>query len=84
MTPPIFKQRLGPDPHAGGRQSTAAKGCPDLWELESGDIAVIGIRIPTAAILPASAGCGPDEEVVIVPRDVFLRARPDINKLDAS
>jgi hypothetical protein len=75
-----FLRRLGPDPHANGVQSIGLNGCPDLWELESGDIAVIGIDITDASInrLPHSAGCGPDERIVRVPRSVILAAKADI------
>lgn len=73
-------RRLGPDPHEGGKQSAAARGCPDILELESGDFAIIGIDITDAAkaSLPASAGCGPDERIVRVPRATLVLARPDI------
>ena len=78
-----FLRRLGPDPHLNGQQTAACNGCPDVWELENGDIAIIGIRITEAAKagLPATAGCGPDEEIVLVPRNILLAARGDIGKL---
>lgn len=75
-----FQRRLGPDPHAHGSQSVGLNGCPDLWELDNGDIAVIGIDITgdCASRLPATAGCGPDERIVRVPRGVILAAKSDI------
>lgn len=75
-----FLRRLGPDPHANGRKSAGANGCPDIHELGDGDFAVIGIDITHEAIprLPASAGCGPDEKIVRVPRNVLVGARSDI------
>lgn len=75
-----FLRRLGSDPHAHGAQSVGCEGCPDIWELESGDFAIIGIDITTAAKtkLPATAGCGPDERVVLVPRNVLIGAKHDI------
>lgn len=78
-----FLRRLGPDPHANGASTVALNGCPDLWELENGDIAVIGIDITgdCASSLPPSAGCGPDERIVRVPRGVILAAKPDIAQL---
>jgi hypothetical protein len=78
-----FARRIGPDPHANGQETAACNGCPDFWELENGDIAIIGIRITEAAKakLPATAGCGPDEEIVSVPRNLLLAARCDIAKL---
>ncbi|MEI6534051.1 MAG: hypothetical protein WCN98_01835 [Verrucomicrobiaceae bacterium] len=75
-----FHRRLGPDPHAQGMQSVGLNGCPDLWELDNGDIAVIGIDITVtcASKLPPTAGCGPDERIVRVPRGVFLAAKADV------
>ena len=78
-----IKRRIGPDPHAGGKQSAAASGCPDILELDNGDLAIIGIDITAAAkgILPASAGCGPDERVIRLPRSLILGAQADIYAL---
>jgi hypothetical protein len=78
-----FSRRIGPDPHEGGQKTIGCDGCPDLWELQNGDIAVIGIRVTAEAAgrLPATAGCGPDEEIVIVPRATFLAAKRDIAAL---
>jgi hypothetical protein len=78
-----FARRIGPDPHEGGMKTAGCDGCPDIWELENGDIAVIGLRVTreVAGRLPATAGCGPDEEVVILPRSTVLAARRDISAL---
>lgn len=75
-----FLRRLGPDPHANGETSPACDGCPDIWELEDGDFAVIGITISNEAmsLLPKSAGCGPDESIIRIPRKTLVRAKPDI------
>ena len=58
----------------------ALKGCPDIFELESGDFAIIGIDITESSIprLPATAGCGPDERIVLVPRKTLVLAKSDI------
>lgn len=79
-TTPMFLRRLGPDPHAKGAKSSGCDGCPDMWELASGDFAVIGIDITAEAIakLPPTAGCGPDERVVRLPRNVLVNAKRDI------
>ena len=75
----IFIKRIGPDPHAGGAQSVGCHGCPDIWELDDGDFAVIGIDITSlAGSLPASAGCGPDERIVRIPRKTLVLAKTDI------
>lgn len=79
-TPIEFHRRLGPDPHANGALTIALRGCPDIFELQSGDFAVIGIDITASAVpkLPPSAGCGPDERIVLVPRKTLVLAKPDI------
>src|SRR5689334_16635938 len=41
----VFLRRLGPDPHEGGARTIALNGCPDVFELKSGDFAIIGIDI---------------------------------------
>jgi hypothetical protein len=76
----MFTRRLGPDPHAGGAKSVGGSGCPDIFELDSGDFAIIGIRITDQAKpkLPPSAGCGADEEIVLLPRKTLVNARADI------
>jgi hypothetical protein len=78
-----FLRRLGPDPHNGAKRTAACDGCPDIWELDNGDIAVIGIRITRDAVpnLPASANCGPDEEIILLPRPTMLAAQQDISTL---
>ncbi len=78
-----FHRRLGTDPHASGRKSVALNGCPDFWELSDGDIAVIGIDITQDCVgkLPPTAGCGPDERVIRIPRAVVLAAKHDIASL---
>ena len=75
-----FRRRIGADPHANGAKTAACDGCPDIWELENGDFAVIGIDITDAAKpkLPATAGCGPDERVVRLPRNLLVNAKRDI------
>lgn len=75
-----FLRRLGPDPHANGAQTVALNGCPDIFELATGDFAVIGIDITEASAsrLPPTAGCGPDERIVLVPRKTLVLAKPDI------
>jgi hypothetical protein len=81
MNAPIeFRRRIGPDPHSNGRQTIALNNCPDIWELANGDFAVIGIDITdtTKPKLPPTAGCGPDERVVRIPRNLLVDAKPDI------
>jgi len=74
-----FIKRLGPDPHENGASSLGCHGCPDIWELDNGDFAVIGADITGAASnLPPSAGCAPDERMVRVPRRTLVLAKADI------
>lgn len=75
----MFLKRLGPDPHANGAQTRACSGCPDIWELDDGDFAIIGSDMTDAAgRLPRTASCGPDERIVRVPRKTLVLAKPDI------
>lgn len=75
-----FVKRIGPDPHANGAKSASCQGCPDIWELDNGDFAVIGIDITATASpkLPPTAGCGPDERIVRLPRGLLVNAKRDI------
>ena len=76
----MFKRRIGPDPHANGTRTVALSGCPDIFELESGDFAVIGQDITDQSIahLPTSASCGPDERIIRIPRKTLVLAKSDI------
>jgi hypothetical protein len=75
----MYLRRLGPDPHANGAQTIALHGCPDIFELESGDFAIIGADITeTANLLPPSANCGPDERIIRIPRKTLVLAKSDI------
>jgi hypothetical protein len=80
----MIKRRLGPDPHANGAQTVALSGCPDIFELESGDFAIIGMDITDVTVrhLPGSASCGPDERIVCIPRKTLVLAKPDIPSQD--
>lgn len=81
MNMPIaFRRRIGEDPHANDAQTVACRGCPDIWELANGDFAVIGIDITekVAGKLPPTAGCGPDERIVRLPRSLLVKAKSDI------
>ena len=75
-----FLRRLGPDPHANGMQTPAVMNCPDVWELDNGDFAIIGIEMTDELKrkLPPTASCGPDERIVRVPRRILVGAKPDI------
>jgi hypothetical protein len=59
----------------GGRD-----GCPDIWELDNGDIAVIGRDLTGlyASRLPAGVNLAADERMVIIPRRTLVSAKADI------
>lgn len=59
----------------GGRD-----GCPDIWELDNGDVAVIGRDLTTSYRdrLPASVSIAADERLVIIPRSMLIAAKADI------
>ncbi|WP_216895791.1 hypothetical protein [Nocardia alni] len=59
----------------GGRDS-----CPDIWELDNGDIAVIGRDLTDAytARLPDDVTIYHDERLVIIPRATIIAAKRDI------
>lgn len=76
----MFKKRIGLDPHRDGMMTAAVVGCPDIWELENGDFAIIG-SASTQQLkphLPADARCGPDEAIVVIPRALLLNAKSHI------
>lgn len=74
-----FTRRLGKSAKELG-ETGGRTGCPDIWELSNGDIAVIGRDLTTsyAERLPADVTVAVDERVVIIPRSILLSAKPDI------
>ena len=75
----MFLRRIGPDPHANGATTAGARGCPDIFELITGDFAIIGIDMTSAkGKLPDGASCGPDERIVRLPRKTLVLAKPEI------
>ncbi|MEU3019007.1 MULTISPECIES: hypothetical protein [unclassified Nocardiopsis] len=72
-------QRLGRSPAELGNTDKAT-GCPDIWELDNGDIAVIGRDLTEAYAerLPAGATVAQDERLVIIPRSTLISAKADI------
>jgi len=74
-----FQRRLGKTAAELG-ESRTNNDCPDIWELDSGDIAIVG-RDVTAAFadrLPADLRIGDDERLVVIPRSMIVAAKPDI------
>ncbi|GAA1500937.1 hypothetical protein [Streptomyces synnematoformans] len=74
-----FKRRLGKSPQELGN-TTDGPDCPDIWELENGDIVVIG-RDLTESLggkLPSGVSVGADERLVVLPRNMLIAAKQDI------
>jgi hypothetical protein len=66
-------RRLGTAP--SGRASCSSSGnCPDVFELSTGDFAIVGEDVSTSLELPADAGRSDTERIVRVPRDVLFAA----------
>ena len=81
MNAPIkFIRRIGPAPFASGSQCANSSACPDLWELDNGDFAIIGTDITTDAMakLPPTAGCASHERIIRLPRHLLVNAKRDI------
>jgi hypothetical protein len=74
-----FLRRLGKSSHELGQTSGNAS-CPDIWELDNGDVAVIGQDLTAAyrARLPEGVSIDPGERLVIIPRKTVLAAKKDI------
>jgi hypothetical protein len=74
-----FHRRLGKSSHELGTTSGQAS-CPEIWELDNGDIAVIGTELTAsyAGRLPRSVRIDPGEGLVVVPRSMLISAKPDI------
>jgi hypothetical protein len=64
----------------GGRRCLSGPGCPNIFELKSGDYAVVGkdVTEELRPALPPDAGCAEDERIVWVPRHVLVEARLEI------
>jgi len=75
----MFVRRLGSAPANRGSLCRNTFACPDIWELDDGDFAVIGADITEhAGKLPPTAGCASHERMVRVPRRLLILAKRDI------
>ncbi|MCY9783130.1 hypothetical protein KIK06_04395 [Nocardiopsis sp. EMB25] len=72
-------RRLGSSPADLGN-TDHVDGCPDIWELSNGDIAVIGRDLTRsyAHRLPGGAAIADDERLVVIPRSTLISAKSDI------
>lgn len=75
-----FLRRIGKSAHELGATGGNAS-CPDIWELENGDIAVIGtqLRAEYANRLPAGVTIDDHETLVVIPRRMLTAAKSDIS-----
>lgn len=77
-----FAHRMGKSPSELGITRDNVD-CPDMWQLDNGDVAVIG-RDLTAAYssrLPADVHIAADERLVIIPLKLLIAAKggiPDV------
>lgn len=74
-----FHRRLGKSAHELGTTGGDAS-CPELWELDNGDVAVIGTELTAsyAGRLPAGVSIDPGERLVVIPRSTIVSAKADI------
>lgn len=76
-----FIRRLGKHPtQLDGPTTNGKDGCPDIWELSNGDVAVIGRDLTDAYTgrLPDGVTVVPDERLVVIPRATIIAAKKDI------
>ena len=75
----MFLRRLGPSLANTALACRSTFACPDIWELDDGDFAVIGTDITEHADkLPPTAGCAKNERMVRIPRRLLVLAKADI------
>nr|BFE28496.1 hypothetical protein GCM10010200_007470 [Actinomadura rugatobispora] len=74
-----FHRRLGRTAAELG-DSRTTQDCPEIWQLDNGDIAVIGRDATTAYAdrLPPGVRIGSDERLVIISGRMLSAAKPDI------
>ncbi|MFE3827188.1 hypothetical protein [Streptomyces sp. NPDC059092] len=72
-------RRLGKSPAELGTTG-GEQGCPDVWELENGDIAVVGRDLTDSYLtrLPPGLAVAPDERIVVIPRRTAVAAKADL------
>jgi hypothetical protein len=74
-----FKRRLGKTAAELG-DSRTTQDCPEIWELDNGDVAMIGRDLTEAYAdrLPPGVRIGPDERLVVLPGNLVQAAKEDI------
>jgi hypothetical protein len=74
-----FRRRLGKSAIELGNTNNDPT-CPDIWELDNGDIVVIGRDLTDkySDCLPAGVSIGEDERLVVIPGCMLRSAKADI------
>ncbi|MCO8307384.1 hypothetical protein [Streptomyces sp. RKCA744] len=74
-----FARRLGKSAEELGH-SDGRDACPDIWQLDNGDVAVIGRDLTSVygSQLPEGVGVAPGERLVVIPGSMLSAAKPDI------
>lgn len=74
-----FCRRLGKSAHELGTTGGDAS-CPELWELDNGDIAIIGTELTSVYRhrLPPGVSIDRGEGLVVIPRSTIVSAKADI------
>lgn len=75
----LFERRLGRTAQELGN-SKDKSDCPDIWQLDNGDIAIIGRDLTAAysANLPTGVSLSADERLVVIPGNMLSAAKRDI------
>ena len=73
-----LSRRLGKSAHELAI-TTGNASCPDIWELDNGDIAIIGTNLTDAYAgrLPPGVSVDPGESLVVIPRVTAVSAKAD-------
>ncbi|WP_274915817.1 hypothetical protein [Streptomyces sp. WZ-12] len=74
-----FRRRLGKTAHELDH-SDGKDECPDIWQLDNGDVAVIGRDLTAhyGPSLPDGVRLAEDERLVVIPGNMLSAAKPDI------
>ena len=74
-----FRRRLGMSAAELG-DTNATPACPDIWELDNGDVAVIGRDLTEVyrSRLPAGVSIAGDERLVVIPHNMIVAAKSDM------
>ncbi|MFD5316441.1 hypothetical protein [Streptomyces sp. NPDC127098] len=78
-TSALFARRLGKSPQELG-VTNGDNDCPDIWQLDNGDIAVIGrdVTADYRSRLPEGVTLAADERLVVIPGTMLSAAKADI------